>query len=316
MPDKETKYYLGIDVGSITVKVVIIDDSKKVIASTYERSNGDPIKRIAKYLNKIKPTIKDNIAGVGVTGSGRNLASIYVGADMVIDEITAQAIAVSNYYPDSKTIIEIGGQDSKIVVLEDGIVKHFAMNTVCAAGTGAFLDQQAGRLKIKIEELGKFALESSDPTKIAGRCTIFAETDMIHKQQIGIPRKDIIAGLCDSLAKNFFHAVAKNIEVESPVIFQGGVAANQGMVAAFNKLLKLNVTVPEHFKIMPGLGVALLVQENPPAKTKFKGTAELTAKIVKKVWRCDDCSNNCELIDVLVDDKKISTAGSVCGKHA
>lgn len=311
----KNNYYLGIDVGSITIKAVVIDSEGKLVSKTYERSDGDPISKLKKHLNDLDQNIKKNIAGVGVTGSGRNLASIYIGADLVIDEITAQAVAVSKYHSDARTVIEIGGQDSKIILLKAGIVKNFAMNTVCAAGTGAFLDQQAHRLKIKIEDFGLVALKSKNPTKIAGRCTIFAETDMIHKQQIGLAIEDILAGLCHSLARNFFHAVAKNIEVEPPVIFQGGVAANIGMIQAFNKSLKTKVVVPENFKVMPALGAALLVMENAPRKTKFKGIVHLEAKIKQKIWRCDDCSNNCELIDVLVDEKKISTTGSVCGKH-
>ena len=309
------KYYLGIDVGSITVKVVVIDENNNIVYQSYERSNGDSIKRLNNRLNELDKEVKENVFGVGVTGSGRKLSSIYVGCDLLVDEITAQAVAVTNYYPEARTIIEIGGQDSKIIILENSVVKNFAMNTVCAAGTGAFLDQQAHRLRINIEDLGSIAIKSKKPTKIAGRCTIFAETDMIHKQQIGMPAEDIIAGLCDSLAKNFFHAVAKNIEAIDPVIFQGGVAANIGMVNAFSKLLKKEIIVPEQFKVMPALGAAILVKEKALKETKFKRAEYFKAAIMQKVWSCEDCSNNCELIDVMVDNEKISTTGSVCGKH-
>jgi len=316
MNKQNNKYFLGVDIGSISLKVVVIDQNENIIYSNYERSQGQPIKVLQARLKALKPEIKKNIKGVGVTGSGRNLAKIYLGADLVLDEITAQAIAAAHKYPEVKTILEIGGQDSKVIVLEKQVVKNFAMNTICAAGTGAFLDQQANRLQIKIEDLGPIALKSKSPTIIAGRCTVFAETDMIHKQQIGIPVEDILAGLCQSLAKNFVHAVAKNIEIKEPIIFQGGVAANKGMVEAFNQVLKTKVIVPEYYNVMPALGVAIIIKEQEPGETKFKGEAHIEGDIVKKVWKCEDCSNNCELIDVIVEGEKVSTTGSVCGKYA
>lgn len=312
---QKNKYYLGIDIGSISLKTVVLNEDGDVLKTSYQRSDGQPVKKLREALNDLDDEVTNNIAGVGVTGSGRSLANIYIGADLVIDEITAQATAVLKHYPDTKTIIEIGGQDSKIIILEDDVVKNFAMNTVCAAGTGAFLDQQSGRLKIDIKDFGGIALKSKDPTPIAGRCTVFAETDMIHKQQIGIPVEDILAGLCESLAKNFIQAVAKNIEISDPVIFQGGVAANKGMIAAFNKVLKTEVKIPEYYNVMPALGVAHLVREEPPAKSVFKGTGYLDKKIERKIWRCDDCANNCELLDIVVEGEKVSTTGSVCGKH-
>ena len=312
---QNNKYYLGIDIGSISLKTVVLNEAGDVLKTFYQRSDGQPIKRLREALNELGDEITNNIAGVGVTGSGRSLANIYIGADLVIDEITAQATAVLRHYPDTKTIVEIGGQDSKIIVLEDGIVKNFAMNTVCAAGTGAFLDQQSNRLKIDIKDFGKIALKSKDPTPIAGRCTVFAETDMIHKQQIGISVEDILAGLCESLAKNFIHAVAKSMEISNPIIFQGGVAANQGMIQAFNRVLKTKVKVPEYYNVMPALGVAHLVKDEPPTKSKFKGSSYLDKKIERKIWRCNDCANNCELLDIVVEGEKVSTTGSVCGKH-
>jgi len=315
MTQKNKKYYLGIDIGSISIKTVIVDEKENVLHHSYERSDGMPIKRLKNRLSKIKPEYIENVAGVGITGSGRNLAKVYVGADAVIDEITTQATAVLYKYPDTKTIIEIGGQDSKIIQLEDGVVRNFAMNTVCAAGTGAFLDQQASRLRIAIEDFGDIALKSTQPTLIAGRCTVFAETDMIHKQQIGISVEDILAGLCNSLAKNFVQAVAKNLEIKTPVIFQGGVAANKAMIKAFNTFLDTEVIIPEFYNVMPAIGAALMAKEKNPAKTAFKGADFVEKEIEKKVWHCNDCANECELIDVIVNGEKLSTTGSVCGKH-
>jgi len=128
---------------------------------------------------------------------------------LVKNEITAHAVAAIQTEKDVKTVLEIGGQDSKIIIIRDGVVTDFAMNTVCAAGTGSFLDRQAERLGIPIEEFGDHALQASVPVRIAGRCAVFAESDMIHKQQLGYNTCDIIAGLCDALVRNYLSNVAK-----------------------------------------------------------------------------------------------------------
>src|SRR4030042_5379503 len=195
-------YYLGIDVGSITTKVVVLDEQDRLLSKAYIRNNGRPIEAIQLGMEKILGHLDEgSIQGVATTGSARQLAAYLVGADIIKNGITAHSIAVIDLYPEAKTIIEIGGQDSKVIVLRNSVVADFAMNTVCAAGTGSFLDQQAARLGVSIETFGTLSLRSNHPVRIAGRCTVFAETDMIHKQQIGHSVEDIVAGLCDSLVK-------------------------------------------------------------------------------------------------------------------
>jgi len=184
-----------------------------------------------------------------------------VGADLVKNEITAHAIACLNLVPKVQTIIEIGGQDSKLIIIRDGIVNDFAMNTVCAAGTGSFLDQQAARLDLEIGELGELAAHGKTPVRIAGRCAVFAESDMIHKQQMGHKMEDILAGLCRSLVRNFLSNLAKGKEIKPPVIFQGGVAANRGIRLAFEEILGFPLIIPEHYEVMGALGIALLTRD-------------------------------------------------------
>ncbi len=187
--------FLGLDVGSVSTNLVFLNEKGEVSESVYLRTNGQPIPTIQKGLKQLFNILpsKTTVMGVGTTGSGRYLAGIIVGADVVKNEITSHAAAASELFPDVKTILEIGGQDSKIILLKDGVVTDFAMNTVCAAGTGSFLDQQAGRLNIAIEKFGEIALQSANPVRIAGRCAVFAESDMIHKQQIGCSLPDILA---------------------------------------------------------------------------------------------------------------------------
>lgn len=313
------KCYLGIDVGSISTKLVLIDEKNQILSSFYFRTEGDPIGAIQKGLKELKNQIlKINpdveIAGVGTTGSARYLAGVITGADLIKNEITAHAKGVSFFVPNVRTVIEIGGQDSKIIILENGVVVDFAMNLICSAGTGAFLDAQAFRLGIPIERFGEIALKSKKPTTIGARCTIFAESDMIHKQQIGHSSEDIVAGLCQGLARNFLNNVARGKNIQPPIVFLGGVSENMGMREAFEAALGQKIVVPSYNTIMGAFGVALLVKENPLEKTKFLGF-EISDKDIKCTsFQCQGCPNNCEIIEARIDEKVIARWGDRCGK--
>ena len=258
------KAYMGVDVGSVSTNLVLIDARNQVIAYEYLRTMGDPIKAVQSGLAKIKAGIPDDveICGVGTTGSARYLSGVILGADIVKNEITAHAVAAIHVIPEVRTVLEIGGQDSKLIIVREGIVVDFAMNTVCAAGTGSFLDHQASRLGIPIEEFGSYALRSDKPAQIAGRCTVFAESDMIHKQQIGHKVENIVYGLCQSLVRNFLNNLAKGKKLLPPIVFQGGVAANQGLKRAFEEALETEVIIPnEYHHVMGAVGAALLAHE-------------------------------------------------------
>jgi predicted CoA-substrate-specific enzyme activase len=178
-------YYMGVDLGSVSTDIALIDKNHDLVEKIYLRTRGNPIKAIQEGFKILKNKYDDSdISAAGTTGSGRIIASAIIGADAVKNEITAHAMAALEIDKDVKTIIEIGGQDSKIIILNNGIVRDFAMNTVCAAGTGSFLDRQAERLDIPIEEFGDYALKADTSVRIAGRCAVFAESDMIHKQQL------------------------------------------------------------------------------------------------------------------------------------
>lgn len=157
---------------------------------------------------------------MGTTGSARHLAGVVVGADMVKNEITAHAVAAITLLPEVRTVFEIGGQDSKLIIIRDQVVEDFAMNTICAAGTGSFLEHQAVRLGIPIEEFGKLALQAQQSVRIAGRCTVFAESDMIHKQQLGFGKPEIIRGLCEALVRNFINNLATGKTILDPIVFK------------------------------------------------------------------------------------------------
>lgn len=308
--------YLGIDVGSVSTDIAIIDESGNLIVGLYLRTGGDPIKAVKDGFFKIKSQFGDDlgIKGVGVTGSARFLIGAVVGADVIKNEITAHATAGLHYNPDVQTIIEIGGQDSKIIIIRDGIVVDFAMNSVCAAGTGSFLDHQAQRLGISIEDFGDVALRSTKPVRIAGRCTVFAESDMIHKQQLGHRIEDILFGLCEALVRNYLSNVGRGKEIKPPILFQGGVAANKGIKVAFEKALGVEVIVPPYFSLMGAIGAALLAREAGVKETKFKGFEIADQDISTKGFECRGCSNLCEITNIFIEGKLVARLGGRCGK--
>lgn len=315
----KVKCYMGIDVGSVSTNITLIDEEDKVLDKQYLRTEGQPIESIRKGLRDIEGRIGKNItiAGVGTTGSGRQLAAAIVGADVVKNEITAHAVAAQKAIPKVSTIIEIGGQDSKIILLRNRVVHDFAMNTVCAAGTGSFLDRQASRIGIAIEDFGDYALRSKNPVRIAGRCAVFAESDMIHKQQLGHSREDIIGGLCEALVRNYLANLAKGKKLDAPIVFQGGVAANIGIVRAFEKALGVEIIIPEHFDVMGAYGVALLARENIEAgseKTNFKGFDRLSGSYSAESNECSGCSNCCEIVKIVLDNDPVACWGDKCGK--
>lgn len=312
--------YLGIDVGSVSTNLVLINKEAAVLQKVYLRTHGQPIKAIKEGLEILSGSLDNNIVigGVGATGSGRQLASVIVGADITKNEITAHAVAAINYCPDVKTIIEIGGQDSKIIIIKDKIVYDFAMNTVCAAGTGSFLDRQALRLNIPIEEFGNYALRSRTPVRIAGRCAVFAESDMIHKQQTGQNTEDIINGLCIALVRNYLNNLAKGKEIAEPILFQGGVAANVGIVSAFEKELGKKILVPKYYDVMGAVGAAILGKAEAERKgwSGFLGFDLVDKEYKTRAFECKDCPNMCEVIEICTDGIPISKWGDRCGKHS
>jgi predicted CoA-substrate-specific enzyme activase len=310
-------YYLGIDVGSVTTKLAIINDKDELVSGLYLPTAGKPIETVQEGLRRIKQSAGADrkISGVATTGSARYLAGVIVGADLVKNEITSHAVATLHDIPNVQTIIEIGGQDSKIIIIRDEIVTDFGMNTVCAAGTGSFLDHQAQRLGLTIQEFSERALTSKNPVRIAGRCTVFAESDMIHKQQMGHRTEDIIYGLCQALVRNYLNNVGLGKEIKSPVVFQGGVAFNQGIIQAFKEELKTDLTVPEHHEVMGAIGAAILVHEEmdqAKSESKFKGFGISETEYKTSSFECKSCSNMCEIAQLSVSGKVLARWGGRC----
>jgi predicted CoA-substrate-specific enzyme activase len=305
--------YLGVDVGSISTKAVVIDEAGQVLASSYLWTEGNPVGAVRRVLDEIEPQAASagaRVVSVGTTGSARELIGAMLAAQTVKNEITAHAMGTLSLHPDVETILEIGGQDSKIIIVRGGVPVDYAMNTLCAAGTGAFLSAQARRLNIPVEEFGPRALRATKPTRIAGRCTVFAESDLVHKAQIGHPVDDIIAGLCAAIVQNYLNNVGKGKEIRTPVVFQGGVSKNAGVVKAFSDALGCDVQVDECGHLMGAIGAALLAQ-----RSGLRGAFDFAVKAEDFETRgldCGGCANQCELIMALRDRRAVDVWGNRC----
>ena len=336
-----TDAYLGIDIGSISTKGVVVDADRTIVARSYLWTEGNPADAARRVVADLAMQIDRDavrVRAVGTTGSARRLVGAMLGAAVVKNEITAHAVGTTYLHPDVRTILEIGGQDSKIICVEGGIAVDYAMNTLCAAGTGAFLSSQAHRLGVEVEEFGPIALTSKRPANIAARCTVFAESDLVHKIQVGYAREDIIAGLCRAVASNYLNNVGKGKKITAPVVFQGGVSKNVGVVRAFEDMLGLEVLVDPDGHLMGAFGVALLAAEASagagrgaaPAEESdggegdgepfrdgafdFDAVGDFAFKT--REIECSKCANHCEIICVYRDDALIDSWGNRCDQGA
>ena len=306
------KAYLGIDIGSISTKGVVIDKDNKILADSYLWTAGNPLQAVKSVLKELKSKLGPDytVVNVGTTGSARKLIGTVLSARVIKNEITAHAVGTLSIVPDVRTILEIGGQDSKIILLNNGVVSDYAMNTLCAAGTGSFLSSQARRLDLTLEEFGPLALTSMNPAKIAARCTVFAESDLVHKAQIGYSKADIVAGLCRAVVLNYLNNVGKGKRITEPVVFGGGVSKNAAVVKEFERELGVPVYVDGRGHLTGALGAAVLCKAQKD-ETEFD-FAVADIKFETKGVECPHCPNNCEIICVYKDDKLIDAWGNKC----
>lgn len=320
--------YLGVDVGSISTNVVVADGAKRVLAKAYVMTAGRPIEAVRQGLEIVVAQIGDKvrIRGAATTGSGRYLTGDFIGADTVINEITAQAQGAAIVNPQVDTIFEIGGQDSKYISLENGVVVDFEMNHACAAGTGSFLEEQAQKLGIRInKEFAQLAFESENPLKLGERCTVFMESDLLNFQQQGASTQDLVAGLSYSIVTNYLNRVVGRRKIGNNVCFQGGTAFNKAVWAAFEQVTGRPIMVPDHHEVTGALGAAAIAAEymqelsqrqGCPAVTKFRGFENLTnIQYAVKTFVCQHCSNDCEIREVQMPGAEPLYYGSRCDRY-
>ena len=314
--------YLGIDVGSISTNVVVIDPDGRVVSRRYLMTAGRPLEAVRQGLAEVSAELggRVNVLGACTTGSGRYLTADYIGADLTKNEITAHATGAAFVDPEVDTIFEIGGQDSKYIRLENGAVVDFTMNKVCAAGTGSFLEEQANRLGVNVKgEFSELALGARRPAVLGERCTVFMESNLNLGQQKGVPKPDLLAGLSYSIVSNYLNRVVENRPVGRRIFFQGGTAANRAVKAAFEAVTGKPITVPPHHDVLGAVGCALLARDwhrETGGKTRFVGFDLSRRGYKMSSFECQSCSNNCEIhrVEIEGESRKLFY-GDRCGKY-
>ncbi len=323
IPESDEPYevYLGLDIGSLSTNVVLIDRENRVVARRYLPTASKPLEAIRRGMSEIYEEIGSRVVvkGAGTTGSGRYLTGDFVGADLIRNEITAQATAAIVFDPEVDTIFEIGGQDSKYISIDNGVVVDFEMNKVCAAGTGSFLEEQAEKLDINIiEEFGEMALSACNPAGLGDRCTVFMESDLNAFQQKGVEKENLVGGLAYSIVHNYIQKVVRKKRVGNHILFQGGVTNNRAVVAAFQKVTGKKIHIPPHFDVTGAIGAAMLARDHiieNKLETRFKGfdISKIPYKVDK--FTCKACSNQCEIRRVRIEgEKKPLYFGGRCEK--
>jgi predicted CoA-substrate-specific enzyme activase len=307
--------FIGIDVGSVSTNVVVLDEDSRLIHEIYLRTAGRPIEAVQQGLAEVQRLWGDRLVvqGVGTTGSGRELIAEFVGADVVNDEITAHktgALHMSEALGSEPvdTIFEIGGQDSKFISIDHGVVVDFAMNEACAAGTGSFLEEQAEKLGVSIkEEFARLALGSKTPTRLGERCTVFMERDVTGYLHQGDTIPDLLAGLSYSIALNYLNRVVRGRAIGKVVYFQGGTAYNDAVAAAFAGILGKKITVPPHNGVMGAIGMALIARQWRQATgrdSKFRGYDFSKLQVSTREFACKACTNGCDIKEFVVEGQK------------
>jgi predicted CoA-substrate-specific enzyme activase len=314
-PGNKVEAYLGIDIGSVSTNLVVIDRDGKLLYEIYLRTQGRPIEVVSAGLKEIQEKIGERlkILGVGTTGSGRELIGELVGADTVNDEITAHKTGATHVcqqlgMESVDTIFEIGGQDSKFIRLDKGIVVDFTMNEACAAGTGSFLEEQAEKLGVSIkDEFAQRALASKRPARLGERCTVFMERDVTSLMLKGAEVGDLCAGLAYSVALNYLNRVVRGRKIGNVIFFQGGTAYNDAVAAAFSHILEKRIVVPPHNGVIGAIGMALIARERMHAAgqpSKFRGYDLTKVNFTTREFVCHACSNYCDMKEFKIEGER------------
>ncbi|HAR36345.1 MAG TPA: CoA activase, partial [Acidobacteria bacterium] len=325
-PTAEINYpargYLGIDIGSVSTNLVLIDDQFKVLSGVYLPTRGRPLEVLREGLLELFSRFPAGleILGLGTTGSGRYLAGRLLRADIIKNEITSQMRSACHYFPEVDTIFEIGGQDSKFIQVEKGRVVDFNLNKICAAGTGSFLEEQAAQMGFRVEtDFAVLASASRQPCDLGSRCTVFMESELLNEASRGQPLPDLVAGLAYSIARNYLEKVVERRPVGQHIVFQGGVASNQAVVRAFSLLLGKEVRVHPYHRISGAIGVALEAREAVrKAGKKSPGLAEIREKLFQSFrltdFECRHCPNRCQVIAVESGKERVYF-GDICERY-
>ena len=283
------KTYIGLDVGSVSVKLAQIDEDENLLNSIYLRNHG-LIETVKEALETMVST--SEIAGVGVTGSG-----------------------TLSFYPDVRTLMDIGGEDSKLMTLNGGVLENFRLNSICSAGTGSFLESIASRMGLRIEDVGNIALSSTQRIDFPSKCGVFTQSAVVSRKNTGASKEDILMGVCRSLVSNYL-TMAKGIQLNPPFVYQGATAKNQAIVSAFEEELGHPVIVPVNCDVMGAIGVGIMVKRANPEQTNFKGHGLLDKEYQAKTVIAGGCQNHCDLTMLYEGGQYVGCIGNKCGRCA
>ena len=311
--------YLGVDIGSTSTKAVITDETgTRVMVKNYLMTAGKPIEAVKEVFRNLIRDVGDKarIAGVGVTGSGRYLVGSFIGADLIKNEITAQTRAAEDIDPEAD-IIEVGGQDSKLVIKRNGVVVDYQMNKACAAGTGSFIDELAELLGVSVQngEFANLAFEAPHTIDLGTRCAAFMGQAVALAQQQGVPVEVITASLSHSIAGNYLYNLVGNRKLGDKVILTGAVFYNHAVVSAFKQALQgKTIIVPQHKEVSGAIGAALLAKEEVNGNgSRFKGFQEvIDSNYTVSTFTCKVCDNNCTISRLEIPGEKPTFYGSRC----
>lgn len=316
---------LGVDIGSVSTKAALvtrIDGRTHVLAAHYRRTNGDPLAAVRDTLGVIQAQVRERGYTVGrivaaTTGSGRYLTADYLGAELIKNEITAQAHGALAFIPDVESVFEIGGQDSKYIRFENGVIVDFEMNKACAAGTGAFLEKQASNLGVPLEEFGDRALAGENPPELDWQCTVFSESAAHHYRQNNVPVEDLAAAICLASVRNYLNKNVGNRPVGKVVAFQGAVAFNRGMVAAYETMLGRRIVVPPYPHLTGAIGAACIAYQEAPAESTFRGfDAIVDSHYTVSSFECRGCANRCDVNTFQMDGGRKFFYNDRCEKYS
>ena len=304
-PPVNRDVFLGVDIGSTSTKAVLLDTRARVLAGFYTGTAGRPVAAVQRLFSAIndmavKKKFHMLIRGAATTGSGRKFAGKIMGADIILDEITAHARAACEINPEVDTIIEIGGQDSKFTTLKDGRVTFSIMNNVCAAGTGSFIEEQARKLDCPLSDYSA-RTEGRQSPMVSDRCTVFMERDMNHYLSLGYTVDEVLASVLHAIRENYLTKVATMGAMGDTIFFQGATAKNMALVAAFEQRLQKPIHVSRYCHLTGAMGAALSLldegmgEKGSSPKTGFRGISLHEKKIDITSEICDLCTNHCKI---------------------
>lgn len=303
-------YYLGIDAGSISMKGVLIDENKKIIKSYYTKNAG-LTSTITEVIQNLR--INSKIDGCGITGSGKEFISILIGGDITESEVISHYIGAIDLYPHARTLMDIGGEDSKLLLIDDNHnLISFMLNSDCGGGCGAMIESIAQRMGILINDVGDIALKSTKRINLPSKCGVFCQSAVVSKLNKGMSKEDILMGVMYGFVGNYFTMLAKGKSLNPPFVFQGATAKNKALVKCFEEELKHEVIVPEYPELMGAYGMAILSMWQVKEKSKFKGFDISKSEFKSETRYGTNCSNSCEISEIYQDGKIIGILGNRC----